>query len=311
MTFEEAVKSSGVYERLKLEAKAAAHSYMIVSPDTVTSELCAKFLVGFMSGISEWDAESNKDVYMLPFGEKVLASDADFICETAYIMPSQLGKKYFIVRSAESANEAAQNKLLKTLEEPPETAVLILLCAAEYAMLPTVRSRCRIIRPEAYPDSVLMKVLEEEYYGIENPAFAIAVSSGSLSRLKAAVEGGSGNFEFALRMLECMRRSSEILPFAAELTAKKATYNLSEVLDALELIMRDCAVMAYNPALIKLKNNFMDIRELSAQYTPSVVIKLMPVIMRARMRINAGGNVNSIVDELLFSILEEKAKCQK
>ena len=58
-----------------------------------------------------------------------------------------------------------------------------------------------------------------------------------------------------------------------------------------------------------LKGNMMDLREISAMYTPSVVLKEMPVIMRAKKRVLGGGNANSIVDELLFSLLEEKAKC--
>lgn len=307
MTDEQAVKSSPVYKRIMAEAESPSHSYMIVTSDTVTSELCAEYLV---SALSNGASVESKDVYMLPFGDKVLTSDADFIGETAYIMPSELSKKYFIVRRAETAVEAAQNKLLKILEEPPETAVLILLCAVEYAMLPTVRSRCRMISPPTYPDEVLRSVIEEEYDGVENPSLVLALSGGSLSGLKAAAESGNASFEFALKMLSCMRRSGEILPYATALT-KKGEISLNGVLDSLELIMRDCLAYAASPRAIWLKGNVMDIREISRQYTPEVVLKVMPVIMRAKKRILGGGNVNSIVDELLFSILEEKAKCQK
>lgn len=307
MTDEQAVKSSPIYKRIMAEAESPSHSYMIVTPDTVTSELCAEYLV---SALSKGASVESKDVYMLPFGDKVLTSDADFIGETAYIMPSELGKKYFIVRRAETAVEAAQNKLLKILEEPPETAVIILLCAVEYAMLPTVRSRCRMISPPTYPDEVMKSVIEEEYDGVENPSLVLALSGGSLSGLKAAAESGNASFEFALKMLSCMRRSGEILPYATALT-KKGEISLSGVLDSLELIMRDCLAYAASPRAIWLKGNVMDIREISRQYTPDVVLKVMPVIMRAKKRILGGGNVNSIVDELLFSILEEKAKCQK
>ena len=305
MTFEEAVMRSAAYRQIAAEAKSPSHSYMIVTPDTVTSRLLALGLVEALSG----DNEQSKDVYMLPFNDKVLVSDADFISETAYVMPSELNKKYFVVSAAETANETVQNKLLKILEEPPESAVLILLSAVENAMLPTVRSRCRTISPVAYPDSVLSAVLEEEYYGIENPSLVLALSGGSLSKLKAAAEGGSECFAFSVKMLECMRKSSDIVQYATALTKKEI--DLSGMLDCLELIMRDCIAQAYAPSLIKLKGNFMDIREIGSMYTPEVVLKVMPLIMRAKKRILFGGNVNSIVDELLFSILEEKAKCLK
>lgn len=309
MTLSEAVKLNSAYSQLKSEAQNPTHSYMIVSSDTVTTDILAKAFVSFLTNKSEEEVPSLKDVYRLPFGEKVLISDSDFVTETAYVMPTQLSKKYFIVHNAESANESAQNKLLKTLEEPPETAIIILLCVNEYAMLPTVRSRCRIVRPEAYSDEVLRSVLSSEYPSCANPSFAVAVASGSLSKLKAAVEGGTESFDMAIKMLMCMRKSSEILSYAAPIIAKKE--KLPEILDALELILRDCMVFAHRPTLIKLKDNVMDIKEIAQSFTPEVVIKEMPILLRARKRINAGGNVNSIVDELLFSLLEEKTKCQK
>ncbi len=307
MTSEQAVQSTPVFRRITEEAKSPSHSYMIVTPDAVTSMICAE---GLVRALTNGASIESKDVYILPFEEKVLTSDADFISETAYIMPSELNKKFFIVRNCETANESAQNKLLKILEEPPETSVLILLCAVEYAMLPTVRSRCRIYSPPAFTDSVLKSVLEEEYSNVENPALALALSGGSLSGLKTAAEKGVASFEFAIKMLECMRKSGDILPYATELV-KKGDVSLSEVLDSLELILRDCLAYASSPSLMWLKGNVMDIREIASMYTPDVVLKVMPVITRAKKRTQLGGNVNSIVDELLFSILEEKAKCLK
>lgn len=308
MTPIEAVKHNSAYSVFMREAKNATHSYLVASSDTLTSELCAKEFISALTGVKE-HVDELKDIYMLPFNDKVLITDADFITETAYIMPTRLDKKFFIVRAAETANEAAQNKLLKTLEEPPETAIIILLCANEYAMLPTVRSRCRIVRPGLYDSEILRSVLDTEFPSCENKSFVVAAANGSLSKLTEVALSGMQSFDRALKILTCMRKSSEILPFAADLVAKKE--KLIEVLDALELILRDCMVYSYKPELINLKDNVMDIRELSKSYGANEVIKELPVITRARKRILMGGNVNSIVDELLFSLLEEKAKCQK
>jgi DNA polymerase III subunit delta' len=51
-----------------------------------------------------------------------------------------------IIDDAESLNEAAQNALLKTLEEPPDGCLVVLVCAHEEALLDTVRSRCQSVR---------------------------------------------------------------------------------------------------------------------------------------------------------------------
>lgn len=309
MTFGEVIKENGIYPSLVKEAASPVDSYMFVSSDTMTTYLCATTLISLMSGLSPDEVETNKDVYILPSGDKVLKDDSDFITSSAYVMPSTLSKKYFVVRAAETANEAAQNKLLKTLEEPPETAVIILLCANEYAMLPTVKSRCRMLKPTTYPDLLLREVIKDEYPSCANPPFVTAMSCGSLSKLKSAAEGGVELYELMLEMLTCMKKSSSILPYAAKLTAKKE--RIGEAIEILELIFRDCMVVKSRPSLIKLKDNFLDINELSNEYTPEVVINEMAVLERAKRRLLAGGNANSIVDELLFSILEEKVKCQK
>lgn len=69
------------------------------------------------------------------------------------------GRRVAIVDAADDMNDAAQNALLKTLEEPPSGAVLLLVCHAPGALLPTIRSRCRRLAlspldPQALADAV-------------------------------------------------------------------------------------------------------------------------------------------------------------
>src|ERR1043166_5332281 len=54
--------------------------------------------------------------------------------------------RIFIVEDAEYMNDQAANALLKTLEEPPSTTHLILTTTNPMALLPTIRSRCQVIR---------------------------------------------------------------------------------------------------------------------------------------------------------------------
>jgi DNA polymerase-3 subunit delta' len=65
-----------------------------------------------------------------------------FLIEPAAKMAQVSGRRVFIVREAERLNEEAQNALLKTLEEPPAGAVLILVTSSSERLLPTIRSRC-------------------------------------------------------------------------------------------------------------------------------------------------------------------------
>lgn len=79
------------------------------------------------------------------------------------IKPYQCSKKVYIVPDAEMMNEQAQNALLKTLEEPPEYAVIILLVANADLMLPTLLSRSIKLPLAPLPDQVIEEKLIKDY----------------------------------------------------------------------------------------------------------------------------------------------------
>ena len=70
----------------------------------------------------------------------------EFVIEPAGLMPSCGLARVFIIEQAEDMNRAAQNALLKTLEEPPASTFLILISSQIEQFLPTVRSRCQVVR---------------------------------------------------------------------------------------------------------------------------------------------------------------------
>jgi len=76
-----------------------------------------------------------------------------------YIKPNDLEKKLYIIAHADRMTEAAQNALLKVLEEPPGTAVFFLLCENRRNLLPTVLSRVQQLRMEIFDDETLHSVL--------------------------------------------------------------------------------------------------------------------------------------------------------
>ena len=68
------------------------------------------------------------------------------------IRPYNGNYKIYIIPDAEKMTVQAQNAILKTIEEPPEYAVIILLTANEQALLETIRSRCVILNLKPVPD---------------------------------------------------------------------------------------------------------------------------------------------------------------
>jgi len=71
-----------------------------------------------------------------------------------YIVPNDAMQKAYLVRDADAMNINAQNAFLQILEEPPAHAVFILSTSNPAALLPTVRSRCVLLRSQNLDDSV-------------------------------------------------------------------------------------------------------------------------------------------------------------
>ncbi|MHB8874812.1 MAG: DNA polymerase III subunit delta' [Myxococcaceae bacterium] len=92
-------------------------------------------------------------------------------------------RKVVIVASAHQMNDKAQNAFLKTLEEPPQGTVLVLLASATERLLPTIRSRCSRVTFGPLPLSQIAARLKEEKKLDAASAELVAVmAGGSLSR---------------------------------------------------------------------------------------------------------------------------------
>ena len=83
---------------------------------------------------------------MAPEGQFYRKSQMDDLIETASRRPLQTAKKVFILKDAQCLNDMAANAFLKTLEEPLPTNVFILLAANLNLILPTIQSRCQILK---------------------------------------------------------------------------------------------------------------------------------------------------------------------
>ena len=144
--------------------KRLSHAYLLVGPDgparqEAAAELSAQLLCsdpgpdgpcGRCRNCRKVFAGIHPDVMTverLP-GEKdqlrreIVVDQIRAITSDAVIAPNEADRKVYIVREADRMNTAAQNALLKALEDPPGHACFILCAAAADALLPTVRSRC-------------------------------------------------------------------------------------------------------------------------------------------------------------------------
>jgi DNA polymerase-3 subunit delta' len=98
--------------------------------------------------------------------------------------------KVFVVEEAETMNAAAQNALLKTLEEPAGRTLIVLLTDQPESLLPTIRSRCQAFPFAELSEADAVRVLEMKGIGAREARAAVAIAGGSPGRALRFIEDG-------------------------------------------------------------------------------------------------------------------------
>ncbi len=104
----------------------------------------------------------------------------EFLIDRSSAAPALGRRRVFLVREAERMNDQAQNALLKTLEEPPGGAVLILITSSASRLLATIRSRCQRIPFGALPSSFVFEKLSLAGLPRENARTLAGLAQGQL-----------------------------------------------------------------------------------------------------------------------------------
>ena len=106
----------------------------------------------------------------------------EFLIEKVSIKPTLSARKVFIVSEAERLNASSQNAMLKVLEEPPQYCTIILLCTRMERLLPTTRSRCRIIRFRPIDEERIIDKLKEMGIEQKKARYFARLAQGSLGQ---------------------------------------------------------------------------------------------------------------------------------
>ncbi len=154
----------------------------------------------------------------------IYVRDANEIIRKLNFKAYEAEYKVVVIWMAEKINQQAANKLLKLLEEPPDKTLFILIAEQQDNILPTVRSRCYLVKVPRLTDEVLMEALTSNYQLREadvRPAVLAAHGNWlEAQRLHENAEEEKYNFQtFQHWMRLCYKAAvSELLDFAANLS---------------------------------------------------------------------------------------------
>lgn len=190
----------------------------------------------------------------------------------ANFRPFEGTARVFIIEDADRMNESASNALLKTLEEPPPTTHLILTTSNPTVLLPTIRSRCQVIRFSPIAAEQIEKFLVEDKDVPREDAELLAhVSHGSIGRALASdIDTYRNRREAMLSVLKALTVSSDraqLLRSAEELATAKDRIEYEQRLDALEGLIRDAwaLVLGRPEEVIVNRDRLKDLKRVAAE----------------------------------------------
>ena len=215
------------------------------------------------------------------------------VVERAQYRPFEGRKRVVIIDDAEALGAGAQNALLKTLEEPPSTAVFVLVSSIPDALLATVRSRCCRLRFGALqPEQVAEILVRDHAFDEDEAGLAAADAEGSVGRALDvhASDLGAGRVA-AQQLLEQVATASDP---ARRLSAAKALSSgkskaaterqqLATCLRALASMLRDLGSLAVQADEVGLANPDLtrELRQLSRAFDPSRTARAYQAVDRA------------------------------
>ncbi len=217
--------------------------------------------------------------------------------------------KIYIVDEAEKMNIQAQNAILKTIEEPPKYAVILLLTTNADAFLPTIRSRCVTLNLKAVPDNVILKYLMENR-GVPDYQAKVCVAFAQGNVGKAIALASSENFnELKAAAVQLMKRIKDIELYELGEAVKQINEYKLQINDYLDIMMiwyRDMlvykATMDVN-ALI-FKDEVYDIKKQASKSSYNGIEIILEALEKAKQRLNANVNFELVMELLLLTIKE-------
>ena len=319
------------YEKVILETKAfktflqdmksnrLSHTYLLVSEDQdyalSFAKLMAKNILAVQNkqhSLVKIDKNVHPDVIVLGQSEKIMTKSASEIAGDVYIRPYEEDKKIYILLNMDDVNEEAQNKLLKTIEEPPINVFFILCAKTTSKLLTTILSRSKKIELDLLSSSQIGFLLEQN--GVDNKTASIcsACSAGVFSRAnKMATDKEFLNlYNNVFDCLFKMNSSRDVVNFASIFSLKNV--DREELADLMMLVCRDLMMIKTgNPNLINNVHKKAELSLICESFSLLALSKIIEYCLQLKEDLVYNTLSIATIDEFLLKIVEAKVKCKK
>lgn len=292
--FKNIIGNEAIKQRLakSIENETISHSYLFIGTQGIGKKKLAKEFAKKILCLEkeqnsncksciEFESNNHPDFMCIqPDGNSIKIEQIRFLQKKIQEKPIIANKKVYIIDEADTMTTEAQNCLLKTLEEPPDFATILLIGSQENAFLPTIKSRCMILYFQPIEDEKIKQYMKENYEIVNLTPNRLAMFQGSLGKAIALKEKQE-EYDTIEAIIENIDKKDliEIIQLAEPLY--KAKEEIFEILEYINILLLNHA-----------KENYL--------YTNCINI-----VENTKKRLKQNGNYDMCIDDMLFNIWEE------
>lgn len=229
----------------------------------------------------EFDTNNHPDFSCIePDGNSIKIEQIRQLQKRIQEKPIISNKKVYIIDDADLMTKEAQNCLLKTLEEPPEFAIILLIGSNENAFLTTIKSRCMILHFNSIEDKEVKKYLEQNYGMKDISKNILDMAQGSIGKAICLKDNQEQYIQLE-KMITNLPNKDLIDVYQSAEILYKSKEEINEMLDYINVILLKMAKINY------LYTNCISIVEIT------------------KKRLQQNANYDMCIDNMLFNIWEE------
>lgn len=300
MAFEDIIGNNNIKTLLNnsVENKNILHSYLFYGTDGIGKKIFAteyaKMILCNNEGKKpcdtcksciEFNSNNNPDFFIIePEGNSIKIDQIRQMQKNILEKPITSSKKVYIINEADTMTKEAQNCLLKTLEEPQDFIIIILVASDENNILSTVKSRCTKIFFQNLENHDIIKYINENFNNIFLENDMLQLCGGSISKTNQVIQ--------KIEILSTIKKLIEELDFIDELDFIQKNQIFYENKDDINLLLEYIYILLFAEINKKSKNI-------------NGYIKSMQIVQDTKFKLINSNNYDMTIDNMLIKMWGE------
>lgn len=316
------IGQSALIRRLKniMDSGRIVHSYIFTGPDGAGKKTISNYFAKILlcegmdkpcntcKSCRQVESGNHPDIIKIESQSNIIRVDSiRELRQDISIKPFQGERKIYIIEKGDTMNPQAQNAFLKTLEEPPKHAIIIILAENLASLLPTIVSRCQIIRIPPLSAQEIAQIIESRVEIPHDKALVFA-------KLAQGIPGRGLELALSEEYQQMRDESLELLIKLSKSSIAQAMGcvdyfldnrdNAIEILDMIELWLRDVLVLKQGNLrqIIVNIDKISYLEDLANSFTTRDIQCIIDSIEQSKRMLMSHANFQLTIENLLMTI---------